>query len=516
MKRIRSFVFVGLVLACFIVTFATFASAQAPEKGGVLRAIRGSFPRVLGYPPDMVPIDSIFSLLYAERLICWGTWEEKGKFVPILAESWKVDEKNKTITVYLRKGVKFHDGNPFNAQALKWNYDIRLEYKRIPDQEFIKSVEVVDDHTIRLNLTELVSTALLNYLWSVTAFSPDPIKKYGKEWARTNAYGTGPFKLAEFQRDTIVRYVKNEDYWRKGYPLLDGIEVRFIPDPVTASMMMEKKDADAWLDVGDVQRILDLERKGLKVNWGPGMMWALLPDSIDPKSPLSNKKVREAIEYALDKPAIAKAVGFGKYEPLSQLVPSFSPSYVPGYNPRPYNPQKAKELLKEAGYPDGFDVTLLVTNLPTPQDAATAIKSYLEAVGIRVTLDVCEMSRYNAAVFTQEGWKGLVFAASGINPDGTDIFAHFGPRPITYRFARFEKSKQYLDLCEKAYRARKTEEMHKMLQQANRQAIEDAMIIPIYRSAQAVVMQPYVHTDYIKIHSVEWYTAYKDWMGKQK
>lgn len=513
MKTKRVKIFVLCILLFFFLS--GFSFAQTPKKGGVLKAIRASFPRCLGYPPDMVPIDSIFALLYAERLISWGTWEEKGKFVPILAESWKIDEKNKTITVHLRKGVKFHDGTPFNAEALKWNYDIRLEYKRIPDQEFIKSIDIIDEYTIRLNLSELLSTSLLNYLWSIQVFSGDAVKKYGKEWARTNAYGTGPFKLVEFQRDTLVRYEKNENYWRKGYPLLDGMEVRFIPDSVTASMMMEKKDADAWLDVGDVKQILALEEKGFKVNWGPGMMWALLPDSLDPKSPLSNKKVREAIEYAIDKSAIAKAVGFGKYEPLTQLVPSFHPNYVPGFNLRPYNPQKAKELLKEAGYPNGFDLNLLALNLPTPQDTATAIKSYLEAVGIRVTIDVCEMSRYNAALFTPEGWKGLALAASGINPDGTDIFAHFGPRPITYRFAKFQKSKEYLDLCEKAYRALNPKEMHKILQQANKKAMEDAMIIPLYRSAQAVVMQPYVYTDYIKIHSVIWDTAYKDWMDKK-
>lgn len=513
----RRFSTVSLCVVCLLLfsCFLSLSFAQTAQKGGVLKAIRGNFPRCLGYPPDMVPIDSIFALLYAERLISWGTWEEKGKFVPVLAERWKLDEKNKTITVYLRKGVKFHDGTPFNASALKWNYDIRLEYKRIPDMEYIKSIDVVDDYTIRISCSDILSTSLLNYLWSIQVFSPEPIKKYGKEWARTNASGTGPFKLAEFQRDTLVRYVKNENYWRAGYPLLDGIEVRFVPDPVTASMMMETKQADAWLDVGDTQRVLDLEKKGFKVNWGPGMFWALLPDSADPNSPLSNKKVREAIEYALDREAIAKAVGFGKYEPLFQLVPSFSPAHVKGYVPRPYNPEKAKQLLAEAGYPNGFDVTLLALNLPTPQDTATAIKNYLEAVGIRVTIDVCEMSRYNAAVFTQEGWRGLALAASGINPDATDLFHHFGPRPITYRFAKIQKSKEYLSLCEKALRELKPEGMHRALQQAVRQAGEDAMIIPIYRSAQAVVMQPYVHTNYIKIHSVIWHDAYQDYMDKR-
>ncbi len=157
-----------------------------------------------------------------------------------------------------------------------------------------------------------------------------------------------------------MRYEKNKDYWRKGYPLLDAIEIRWIPDPVTASMMIEKKDADAWEDVNNIKNVVELEQKGLKVNWGPGMLWALLPSNgKDPKSPYANKKVREALEYAIDRPAIAKTLGFGKYEALTQIVPSASPAYNKGYNPRPYNPEKAKQLLAEAGYPNGFDTKML-------------------------------------------------------------------------------------------------------------------------------------------------------------
>ena len=124
-------------------------------------------------------------------------------------------------------------------------------------------------------------------------------------------------------------------------------------------MMLEAKQADIWLDVQDVNTSL-ISRKGFKITWGPGMLWALLPASAkDPKSPYANKKVREALEYAVDRPTMAKTLGFGKYEALTQIVPSFSPAYNPNYNPRPYNPEKAKQLLAEAGYASGFDTKLL-------------------------------------------------------------------------------------------------------------------------------------------------------------
>jgi ABC-type transport system substrate-binding protein len=481
-----------------------------PVKGGILKAIRGNFPKTLGYPPEQGPTDTIFALLYAERL---SEWDEKGNLIPVLAESWEGDPKNKTVTYKLRKGVKFHDGTPFNAEAVRWNLQLGKDTGRLTDGQFVDSIEVLDEYTVRLNCTEYTSVSLLNYGWlqqySPTAFNT----KGGKEWARTHAVGTGPFKLVDFKRDSFIKYERNNDYWREG-PFLDGMEVRYVPDPMTAQMMMEAKEADIWMDVANVKNILDLEQKGFKVNWGPGMLWALLPSNAkDPKSPYANKKVREAVEYAIDRPTIAKMLGFGKYEPLTQIVPSYSPAYNSNYNPRPFNPEKAKQLLAEAGYPNGFETKLLVWE--TSRDAAIAVQTYLNAVGIRVSIDLADMGRYFASIFSPAGWTDLVLAASGINPDGTDIFTHFGPRPMTYRFGFIAKSPEFLAACEKALKAYEPAAMKRALQEAVKQAGEDALVTPLWRSVQTNVMRDYVHTDYIKIHTVTWY-SYQDWMEKRK
>jgi ABC-type transport system substrate-binding protein len=480
-------------------------------RGGIMRVLRPTFPKNLGYTPEWAPADSIFALPVAERLI---DWDAKGTVIPWLAESWELDPQKATVTFHLRKGVKFHDGSPFNAEAAKWNFQLRLDTKTQIDGDFVKSVEVLDEYTVRLNCTEITSWSAYIYGWgqiiSPTAFA----KNGGKEWARANCVGTGPFKVVEFKRDSLIRYEKNKEYWRKGYPLLDGYEIRCVPDPVTASMMMEAKEADQWTDVANTKNILELEQKGLKINWGPGMFWALLPSNArDPKSPYANKKVREAVEYAIDRPAIAKSIGFGKFEPMPQIVPSSSQAYNKGYDPRPYNPEKAKQLLAEAGYPNGFETKLLA--MDTQRDAATAIQSYLGAVGIRMSIDVADMGRYFAAVFSPTGWTDLVLAASGINPDSTDLFVHFGPRPWTYRFGFIAKSPEFLSLCEKALHTYDPVGFRIALQQAVRQASEDAMVVPLWRSAQAGVMWPWVHTDYPKIHIVTWY-SHQDWMEKRK
>lgn len=491
---------------------ATKGPAMTPVKGGNIRIMSSATsPKNLGYVPEWAPADWIAALPWAERLV---HWDEKGHFVPNLLDSWKIDTKAKTITFHIQKGVAFQDGTPFDAESLKANLDLNLKSGRILDGDFIKSIDILDKNTVRLSLSDLTSAAMLNYAFNVQIVSVPAIDKNGKDWARTNGIGTGPFKLTDFKRDTYIKYVKNNNYWRKGYPLLDSISYDIVPDPVTASMKMEMKEMDMWADVPNVKMALDLQKKGLKLNWGPGMMWVILANTNKPRkpdSPLVKKKVLEAIEYALDRPAIAKAVGFGQYEPLTQIVPSFSPAYNPGLDLRPYNPDKAKKLLAEAGYPNGFDVKMMT--MAGAKDGATAIQSFLAEVGIRVTIDIADAGRYASALFSPAGWDELAFAASGIHPSGTDLYQHWGPRPLTYRFEFIKKSPEYLALCEKALHTYEEKAMKKAMQDVVRKASEDSMVIPVYRAAQPHVLQPYVHTEWPKIHQIQWST-WEDWMAK--
>jgi peptide/nickel transport system substrate-binding protein len=441
-------------------------------------------------------------------------WDEKGHFVPNLLDSWKIDPKTKTLTFHIQKGVTFSDGSPFDAESLKANLDLNLKIGRLMDSDLVKAVDIIDKSTVRLTLSDLTSAAILNYGFNMQIISVTAAEKNGKEWARLNGIGTGPFKLADYKRDTYIKYVRNDTYWRKGYPLLDAISYEYMTDPLTASMLVESKKADVWGDMPNAKMALDLEKKGTKLNWGPGMMNILLPNTNKPRkpdSPLLKKKVLEAIEYALDRPAIAKGVGFGTYEPLTQIVPSFSPAYNPGLNLRPYNPDKAKKLLAEAGYPNGFDVKLMTQ--ASLKDGATAIQSYLGEVGIRVNIDIADAGRYASELFGPGGWDELALGASGIHPSGTDIYQHWGPRPATYRFDFIKKTPEYLALCEKALHTYEEKAMRKAMQDAVRKASEDSMVIPVYRSSQPYVLQQYVHTEWPKIHQIQW-SSWEDWMAK--
>ncbi len=479
---------------------------EKPQYGGILKANRGTFPKVIGLPTEMSPTDRIFSFPIAEKLT---NWDAAGNMIPELAESWDEDPEGKTITYHLRKGVTFHDGSPFNAEAVRWNLQMRLDRKRLTDGKYVKSMEVLDEHTLRVNVHDYHAELAFNYGWQ-QMYSKKAFETHDEDWIRKNGVGTGPFKFVEFKRDTVIKYARNDNYWQKGYPYLDGMEIRFIPDIMTGSAMLQSKEVDGWLEVTDVQMVLDLEEKGYKVNWGPGMFWAILPNSSDPKSPYADKRVREAIEYAIDRPTLAKLLGYGKYEPLTQMSYAAAPSYVPGYDPRPYNPEKAKQLLAEAGYPNGFETTLLTES--NNQDSAAALKVYLEAIGLKVRLDLADLGRYFGAIF-QSGWSDLVFAANGIDPDGTELFVHFGPEPMTYRTGNIKKSPEFLAACDDALHTYDKAKVMGKLKQIVKQGGEDAMVIPVYRSAQAYVMQPYVHDKYMLIHTIVWH-PHDTWMEK--
>jgi peptide/nickel transport system substrate-binding protein len=493
----------------------TTTTTQAPggQYGGTLKIIRGTFPSNIGYVPAFAPADSIFALPALERLT---EWNQEGIESPVLAESWDTDPVAKTITWHLRHGVKFTDGTPFNADAVKWNYEIRQNAGRLTNSQYIDSIEVVDEFTVVMHLNEYNWHLIPTWGWA-QQISPTAYENSGatdeerKAWATTHSVGTGPFIVSKFERDSVIVYTKNPNYWRPGLPYLDGMEIQFIPDTMTASALMEAGQADVWSDVAAVQNVIDLEKKGFVVNRALGFFWSILPDSSDPTSPFAIKEVREAVEYAIDRPAIAGMLGYGQYEALHEMAVMDWPGYVADYDPRPFDQAKARQLLKDAGFPNGFKTTLLVTSTGT--DAASAIQGYLGQVGIEVKVDIADMGRYFGSVFGS-GWKGLVFAASGINPDMTDLFVHFGPNPWTFRTGTIAKSQAFLDLCTKALHTYDQAAVVDLIKQAVVQGGDDAMIIPVYKAAQFQVQQPYVHSDYVTLHTVIW-TAYDDWMEKR-
>jgi peptide/nickel transport system substrate-binding protein len=437
----------------------------------------------------MNPTDEATAKAYTEALVYWGA---DGIFQPELAESWDLDQANKTITFHLRKGVKFHDGTDFNAEAVRYCAQLRIDSKRMVDAKYIDSLEVVDNYTFRYHLNTWINPqkALHSWAYGLTIYSPTALAK-GEE-ANTNSFiSTGPFMFNGFERDVYLKLKRNDNYWRgPEYPYLDGIEYRFFADTMTAAAAMQAREGDAW--GAPIKEALDLENMGMKVITQVNMYTEIVPDDKTPGSVWKDQKVREALEYAIDRPALAEGLGYGKFTPMKMLAPEGSTGYNPDFPERVYDPDKARELLAEAGYPDGFKTKMLVFqgNLDLPQ----AIQQYASEVGIEIEIDAADPGRFFGALFA-DGWGGGLLQ-----------------EPIIF-YSSLEWPEKYWELNDKFYFAPTMEEGRQATKDLMTFASEGAYLIPLYNTVATYVVQPWVHTTYYSYHFMT-LNSWEWWMEK--
>jgi ABC-type transport system substrate-binding protein len=465
--------------------------------------------RVLGYYPEMGPTDSSAAFPAIERMM---EMTPKRSFEPFLAEDVDIDRDKLTMTFHIRKGIRFHDGSPFNAEAAAWNYQLLIDKNKIQYGEQIKKVEVVDDLTLVLHLSSYHNQMVFSYGW-VPMFSKVAFETKGVEWCRTHPVGTGPFKMVEWKRDAYLIWVKNEDYWQKGKPYLDGIDVRYIPDPVTASSMMQAGEADIWLSV-PVKDQAELVKKGLKRQaYWPALPRMLYLNTKNPNAITANFKVREAIEYSIDRAAIAKAVGFGYYMPLKMTAPPGEWGYDPAYDGRPYNPEKARALLAEAGYPKGVNIKLTAMAVPPWNLEAEAVSAYMRDVGFKVKVDLADPGRFFSSAFGK-GWDDIILFFTGLDENYlATIQAWLGHEPKT-NLASFKRSPELLAMSKESVTYLKKSDQAKITRKMTRLISEQALVIPLYSAPAAYILHPYVHTDYYTTGFIRW-KMFDMWMDKR-
>jgi peptide/nickel transport system substrate-binding protein len=374
-------------------------ATSGPKYGGVVRVISDTpAAGVIGWPAQMF---STIGVSYAlEGLV---REQLNGDLTPLLADSWTVAPDKMSLTFNLKKGIKFHDGTDFNAQAVKFAEEALMTAKMRP---FFKSIEVIDDYTVKFNLTEWRLTVLPTFE-SCDYVSPTAFDKNGLDWAKANPVGTGPYKFKSFTRDVNLVFAKNENYWQKGKPYLDGLEVKYIVDPMTQKAAMQVGDADVLpVDMG--KPVADMKAMGkFEVTNQVQTIFTLLPDSANADSPFANKKVREAVEYAIDREEIAKGMGYGMLNAPNQIIPRSNIAYDTSYTGRKYDPAKARQLLTEAGYPGGFKTTITPAANALNKDVWVAVQSYLGAVGIQVELQFIDFAKYSA-IRSGATWQGLL------------------------------------------------------------------------------------------------------------
>jgi peptide/nickel transport system substrate-binding protein len=375
---------------------STTTAAATPQKGGILKIITNPGLTNIGLPGDTnASNDGSYRQPAFEGLLGYDP-KGSGSVVPWLATDYKYSADYTSITFTLRKGVKFHDGSDFNAAAAKFSLELIMNSKYNQDLSSVSSIDAVDDYTIRLNLKQW-SSALLPSLASYTCpmVSPNAVKTMPREEILIHPVGTGPFQFTSYQRDVALKYAKFNNYWQPGKPYLDGIEFDFIADSVVQLASFKAGDAQILRQISGKDAAA-MQASG-KYNFYPQEMAidCLAGDSAHDTSPFARLKVRQAMAYAIDNNALAKAVGLGYFTGTNQLISQKNLGYNPNIVGYPYNPTKAKQLLAEAGYPNGFDTKLTYRMASFETDWATMIQGYLKAVGINMTLDLADAARFN-------------------------------------------------------------------------------------------------------------------------
>jgi len=491
MKTIRYLLKNGVLLSVIALLFILWSFgpvfAETPKQGGTFKIMldHSYYPRFFGYPPKAALGELFSAQATIERLI---RLDRKGKPVPELATSWKLSPDKKSLTFKLRKGVKFHDGTDFNAEAIKFNFDLQI---KAGEGKFssVDSVDVVDDYTVRLNLKRYENVIFAN-LDMAAGFivSPTGIKQNGAEWAQTHPIGTGPFKLVVSKRDVYLKLERFDDYWGKK-PYLDKVEYLYFSDQMTMLAAFEKEGGHAILGSLKANKLKEVRDKGYRIlkNWQPSI--SLIGDSTNKESVYADKRVREAIEYAINRDAIVKQLGHGFMKPMKQFAMEGSMGYVPELKIREYNLEKAKQLLKAAGYPDGFKTTI-ISMAGREEDVFVAIQNQLSMVGIKTHLKFVNAGRW--VDLRINGWKNaLLLGLAGIEPNYTvSINDYMGPdnpkhpnlkRPEGWKEAMYEA----LKASDPTDHDMKTRKLVRMIH-------DNASTVPILAKCQTVVLNNFV------------------------
>jgi peptide/nickel transport system substrate-binding protein len=322
----------------------------------------------------------------------------QGNLVPALAESWK--RLNPTTWQFaLRRGVKFHNGDDFNAECVKFTLDraINPETKSTISSELgtIAGTEIVDPFTVNVTTKapDFLLPVRLGELFGLM-LSPKHTHAVGKEGIATRPNGTGPFKLVSWEKNDKMVLEANEAYWR-GAPKVKRIVVRPILEDAARIAALQAGEVDLIAPVPYV-RIAELKRSDkllIKTVAAPRIFHVTIDVR---KPPFDNVKVRQALNYAVDVNAILKTLYFGYGTRLATIVDKGGLGYDPSVQPYPFDPAKAKALLAEAGVPNGFDTEFdsFTGSIADHSKPAEAIVGFLQKVGVRAKQNVFEFSAF--------------------------------------------------------------------------------------------------------------------------
>ena len=351
------------------------------------------------------------------------------ELVPDLAESYEISGDGQTFTFKLRQGVKFHNGREMTAEDVKYSIDrVVNPVTQSPGQGFFASIKgyeeaaegkadglsgitVVDPSTIRFELTRPDATFLHVMAINFSHVVPkEEVEKHGADFGK-NPVGTGAFKLGEWTLGQRVVFQKNPDYWNKGVPHLDTITFEIGQEPIVALLRLQKGEIDIpgdGIPPAKFQEVMNDPAQKARVVEGGQLHTGYVTMNVN-IAPFDNVKVRRAVNMAINKERIVQLIN-NRAVPANQPLPPSMPGYAKDYKGYPYDAEKAKALLAEAGFGEGFETDLYVMNTDPNPRIAQGIQQDLAAIGIKANIQALAQANVIAAGGEKEGapmiWSG--------------------------------------------------------------------------------------------------------------
>jgi ABC-type transport system substrate-binding protein len=479
-----------LVLAIFLSFFLGKAYAE-PSYGGHLRVGIPKFPTSLDAHLGRSGWDAYYWRQITDHLVD-ADRGLKPRAESSLAESWEFSENPDALTLTLRKGVTFHDGTNFDADAVKFNIDRILDAKTAatPRAAFtiITSVDVLSSHKVRFNLSRPWGSglAMLADRWG-TMNSPAAILKLGEDYG-WNAVSTGPFKIKEVVSGSHIHFVQNENYWGKykdgnRLPYLDEVTVRVVKDPSVLTASLRSGEIDlAYAPHKDAKAFKE-DSNFNHFSMEAGKMQLIVIFNLA-KAPVDNIYLRKAITHSIDPNFINKALYFGENTVAdSGMWPTGAWAHDPNVARPHYDPKKVKEFLKQGGKPNGFEFS--VVSFGSMKPALEIIQAQLAQNGIKMNIDILSGSAINAAMY-KEGKYAMAATSWSRYPEPdwigslmykSDGYYNAGKLPNPELDALLEKGASLTDV----------EERKKVYKEVNSYVLDQSWVVPIiYQTFTAV------------------------------
>src|SRR6266851_2679805 len=341
---------------------------------------------------------------------------------PSLAESWTVSADQRVYEFKLREDLKFHNGDAFTAEDVKFSFHRAKGSKVLHDK--VREVAIVDPYRVRFHLREPWPDFMTFY---GTRVGDDGFKK--------QPIGLGPYKFVSHMPGIELVMEANESYWRK-MPSVKRLVFKSVPDAITRAAMLRRGEVDVayLLDVPQAQEVKRDPTLKLAFSGGIAVFFLDFLDQWDPKSPWADRRVRLAASYAIDRSALSEAETVGASKPAGSIVPRTFEFALP-IEPHPYDPGKAKQLLAEAGYPNGFDAGEL-HQAPPYFSMGETIMGYLGAVGIRAKMRPMERAAFISALLAKK-LRGVCVCANAIYGNAASRMSEWVPSTGAYAYGGY-------------------------------------------------------------------------------